>query len=179
MSETSTLHSPRLVVLTALIGAATTIAASLVAVFPQIIHSTPAQTDQTNERKVIPAPPAEKWSVRGQVVDRGGRPVENADVVLVPVTGQNIQNTNTDGSFEFSGVPAEPTLLSSNSRVEEVGCRFRKSAMTEAIYWRVSFQTSTSVSKPSLVIKLRGDKPNLRLNSFTQTCIIVCRLTKT
>jgi hypothetical protein len=106
MSETSTLHSPRLVVLTALIGAATTIAASLVAVFPQIIHSTPAQTDQTNERKVIPAPPAEKWSVRGQVVDRGGRPVENADVVLVPVTGQNIQNTNTDGSFEFSGVPA-------------------------------------------------------------------------
>jgi hypothetical protein len=107
MSETSTLQNPRLVVLTALIGAATTIAASLVAAFPQIIHSAPVQIRQTEQQIVpTPTPSVEKWSVRGQVVDRGGRPVENADVVLVPVTGQNIQNTNTDGSFDFPGVSA-------------------------------------------------------------------------
>jgi hypothetical protein len=107
MSETSTLHSPRLVVLTALIGAATTIAASLVAVFPQIIHSAPVQTGQTNQAIVTPTPPAEKWSIRGQVVASGSRkPVKSADVVLLPMTGQNISSTGDDGSFEFSGVPA-------------------------------------------------------------------------
>jgi hypothetical protein len=108
MSETSTLQNPRLVVLTALIGATTTIAASLVAVFPQIIHLR-VGPPSTTEQVIVPTPPApaEKWSIRGQVVATGSKkPVKSADVVLLPMTGQNIASTGDDGSFEFSAVPA-------------------------------------------------------------------------
>lgn len=109
MSETSTLQNPRLVVLTALIGAITTIAASLVAVFPQLLpplHNRNSNTDKAVTTTTTTAP-AEKWSIRGQVVATGSKkPVKSADVVLLPMTGQNIASTGDDGSFEFSAVPA-------------------------------------------------------------------------
>jgi hypothetical protein len=108
MSETSTLQSPRLVVLTALIGATTTIAASIVAVFPQLFflgHNVNGNTDKVVTTTTT-TPPAEKWSIRGQVVAGGSKkPVKSADVVLLPMTGQNIASTGDDGSFEFSAVP--------------------------------------------------------------------------
>lgn len=105
MSDGTAFQNPKLVVITALITAVTSIGVSVVGIFPQLqartIHS---------EKGAITTPdktlPTEKWSIRGAVVDSESKsPVKNADVVLVPMTGQNISSTGNDGSFELSGVP--------------------------------------------------------------------------
>jgi hypothetical protein len=111
MSDISTLQNPRLVVITALITAVTSIGVSVVGIFPQLQARTmqPDKTITTSAAKPaeITPPAQEKWSIRGEVVDSSSRqPVKNADVVLVPMTGQNISITGNDGSFELSGVPA-------------------------------------------------------------------------
>jgi hypothetical protein len=110
MSDISTLQNPRLVVITALITAVTSIGVSVVGIFPQL-HARTMQPDKTITSPAKPAeniPPAqEKWSIRGEVVDSSSKqPVKNADGVLVPMTAQNISITGNDGSFELSGVPA-------------------------------------------------------------------------
>jgi Carboxypeptidase regulatory-like domain len=104
MSHTSSLQNPRLVVLTALITAVTSIAVSIVGIFPQLHSRTIPQVTATT----APTPPAaEKWTIRGEVKDRTSKkPVKGADVVLVTMTPQSISNTGNDGSFELSGVPA-------------------------------------------------------------------------
>jgi len=82
------------------------IGVSVVGIFPQLQARTvhPEKTATSVAEKS--ATQVEKWSIRGQVVDSSNRtPVKNADVVLVPMTGQNISITGTDGSFELSGVP--------------------------------------------------------------------------
>jgi hypothetical protein len=106
MSDSTISQNPKLIVITALITAITSIGVSVVGIFPQLqartIHQEKAAT--TTADKTLPT---EKWSIRGAVVDSASKsPVKNADVVLVPMTGQNIANTDTDGSFELSGVPA-------------------------------------------------------------------------
>ena len=105
MSDTSPSQNPRLVVLTALITAVTSIGVSVVGIFPQMqARTVKADTEVTTSS---PPPAAEKWSIRGAVVaSENGRPVKSADIVLVPMTGQNIRSTGDDGSFEFSGVAA-------------------------------------------------------------------------
>ena len=92
----ATSHNPKLVVITALITAATSIGVSVVGIFPQL------QARTLKPEKTVSAT-VEKWSIRGQVVDSVSKsPVQNADVVLVPMTGQNIASTGDDGSFELS-----------------------------------------------------------------------------
>ena len=101
----SAFQNPRLVVITALITAVTSIGVSVVGIFPQLQARTinPGKAAATTADKTLPT---EKWSIRGAVVDSDSRsPVKNADVVLVPMTGQNISSTGNDGSFELSGVP--------------------------------------------------------------------------
>ncbi len=107
MSDSTFSQNPKLVVITALITAITSIGVSVVGIFPQLQARTlkPEQGVAGIAEKI--SPPTEKWSIRGAVVDSASKsPVKNADVVLVPITGQNIANTDTDGSFELSGVPA-------------------------------------------------------------------------
>jgi hypothetical protein len=106
MSDGTAFQNPKLVVITALITAVTSIGVSVVGIFPQLqartIHSEKGAIT-TPDKKTLPT---EKWSIRGAVVDSESKsPVKNADVVLVPMTGQNISSTGNDGSFELSGVP--------------------------------------------------------------------------
>jgi hypothetical protein len=104
MSQVSSLQNPRLIVLTALITAVTSIAVSIVGIFPQLHSRTIPQVTAT---PVPTQPLAKTWTIRGEVKDRTSkRPVKGADVVLVPMTPQSISNTGNDGSFELSGVPA-------------------------------------------------------------------------
>jgi hypothetical protein len=102
MSDGTAFQNPKLVVITALITAVTSIGVSVVGIFPQL----QARTIHAENPAIMPAGkalPTEKWSIRGQVVDSVSKsPVQNADVVLVPMTGQNIASTGTDGSFELS-----------------------------------------------------------------------------
>jgi hypothetical protein len=105
MSDGTAFQNPKLVVITAFITAVTSIGVSVVGIFPQLqartIHPEKAAAIVADK-----AAPAEKWSIRGEVIDSDSKsPVKNADVVLVPMTGQNIASTGTDGSFELSGVP--------------------------------------------------------------------------
>ena len=100
MSDTTAFQNPKLVVITALITAVTSIGVSVVGIFPQLQARTlkPEKTLSASADNT-----AEKWSIRGQVVDSVSKsPVQNADVVLVPMSGQNIASTGTDGSFELS-----------------------------------------------------------------------------
>lgn len=105
MSDGTAFQNPKLVVITALITAVTSIGVSVVGIFPQLQARTihPEKAAATTADKTLPT---EKWSIRGAVVDSESKtPVKNADVVLVPMTGQNISSTGNDGSFELSGVP--------------------------------------------------------------------------
>ncbi|HBB87122.1 MAG TPA: hypothetical protein DC047_05865 [Blastocatellia bacterium] len=105
MSDGTVFQNPKLVVITALITAVTSIGVSVVGIFPQLQARTinPEKAAITTADKILPT---EKWSIRGAVVDSESKtPVKNADVVLVPMTGQNISSTGNDGSFELSGVP--------------------------------------------------------------------------
>jgi hypothetical protein len=100
MSDGTAFQNPKLVVITALITAVTSIGVSVVGIFPQLQARTlkPEKTVSATADNTV-----EKWSIRGQVVDSVSKtPVQNADVVLVPMTGQNIASTGTDGSFELS-----------------------------------------------------------------------------
>ncbi|MEP6718279.1 MAG: carboxypeptidase-like regulatory domain-containing protein [bacterium] len=106
MSDGTAFQNPKLVVITALITAVTSIGVSVVGIFPQLQARTihPEKGAITTADKTLPT---EKWSIRGAVVDSDSKsPVKNADVVLVPITGQNISSTDSDGLFELSGVPA-------------------------------------------------------------------------
>jgi len=105
MSDGTAFQNPKLVVITALITAVTSIGVSVVGIFPQLQARTmhPEKGAAATADKTLPT---EKWSIRGAVVDSESKsPVKNADVVLVPMTGQNISSTGNDGSFELSGVP--------------------------------------------------------------------------
>lgn len=105
MSDGTAFQNPKLVVITALITAVTSIGVSVVGIFPQLQARTihPERAAATTADKTLAT---EKWSIRGAVVDSESKtPVKNADVVLVPMTGQNISSTGNDGSFELSGVP--------------------------------------------------------------------------
>lgn len=111
MSDISSFQNPRLVVITALITAVTSIGVSVVGIFPklheQTFKSDSAITTTTAQAAEKTPPEPEKWSIRGEVVDSNSKqPVKNADVVLVPMTGQNISITGNDGSFELTSVPA-------------------------------------------------------------------------
>lgn len=108
MSDGTAFQNPKLVVITALITAITSIGVSVVGIFPQLQARTHAEKPAVTPTasSAGKALSTEKWSIRGAVVDSDSKsPVKNADVVLVPMNGQNIASTGTDGSFELSGVP--------------------------------------------------------------------------
>lgn len=103
MSDVNPLQNPKLVLLTALITAVTSISVTVIGIWGQQIH---ARGSQSSPATTTSTPQAgEKWSIRGAVKNSKSKPLKNADVVLVPMTGENIRNTDNDGSFEFSDVP--------------------------------------------------------------------------
>ncbi len=99
-------QTPRTVIITSIITAITTIVVSFIAIIPEYRRSDKETIEKLNKKvdafEKSTQIPSGSLELKGQVLGKNGKPLDKAEIYLIPATGsENMAITDDAGNFIF------------------------------------------------------------------------------